>query len=122
MKKSANVTLTLVAAMGIAARAQQRPEPCEAATFNEQACHEAIQAGGYCWNGKWVRLTYHYPFPYYYDLYWEHVTQGGVVSPAQVGTCRPWLRTIMAAHGHGASGGAAHGGFGSSGACHSSGG
>jgi hypothetical protein len=36
MKKSANVTLTLVAAMGIAARAQQRPEPCEAATFNEQ--------------------------------------------------------------------------------------
>src|SRR6266436_8742852 len=46
MKKSATVTLTIVAAMGLAARTQSRRDPCEAATFNEHACQQAIQAGG----------------------------------------------------------------------------
>jgi len=108
MKKSVQVTLTLVASMGLAARAQSRPDPCVQSTFNEQACQEAVRAHGYCWNGKWVRLTYHYPFPYYYDLYAEYLTQGGVATPADVGTCRRPLMSVIGAHG-----GASHGGFGS---------
>jgi len=78
MKKSASVTLTVVAAVGMSARAQQRPDPCDALTFNEQACQRAVQKRGYCWDGKFVRMTYHNPFPYYYDSYQDYVSQGGV--------------------------------------------
>jgi hypothetical protein len=115
MKKSATVTLTIVAAMGLAARTQSRRDPCEAATFNEHACQQAIQAGGYCWNGRWVRLKYHYPFPYYYDLYQELISQGGVVTATPVGSCGPRPTHFAGAHG------AARAGFGSHGACHSAG-
>ena len=119
MKKSVHVTLTVVAAMGLAARAQSRPDPCVQSTFNEQACQGAVRARGYCWNGKWVSLTYHYPFPYYYDMYAEYMALGGTVTPAEVGTCRrPWM-TYFAAHGGGH--GASHGGFGSTGAGHCAG-
>jgi hypothetical protein len=117
MKKSAQITLTLVAAMGIAARAQSRPDPCVQSTFNEQACQEAVRANGYCWNGKWVRLKYHYPFPYYYDLYAEYLLLGGAPTPAEVGTCRGSLGRFISVH----SGGASHGGFGSTGAGHCAG-
>ena len=119
MKKSVKVTLTVVAAMGLAARAQSRLDPCVQSTFNEQACQEAVRARGYCWNGKWVRLTYHYPFPYYYDMYAEYLAQGGAVTPAEMGTCHQPLLSGIAFHGgaHGPS----HGGFGSTGAGHSAG-
>lgn len=115
MKKSASVRLTIVAAVGIAADAQQRPDPCAAANFNEQACQAAVQNHGYCWNDRWVRLTYHYPFPYYYDAYREFVGNGGVVNAAVIGTCSHPSRigTIFGSHG------AARAGFGSTGACHS---
>src|SRR5580700_7351975 len=69
MKKSASVSLTVVAAFGIAAQAQPRLDPCAAASFNEQACQAAVQNRGYCWNGQWVKLKYHYAYPYYYDAY-----------------------------------------------------
>jgi len=114
-KRSAGVTLTVVAAMGFAARAQQRPNPCDALTFNEQACQDAVQKRGYCWNGKWVSMTYHYPFPYYYDAYQEYLTQGGLATPAAVGgACRHGLFAGL----HGVS----RAGFGASGAGHSAGG
>jgi len=81
--------------MGLAARAQSLPDPCGAATFNEQACHEAVRANGYCWNGKWVRLKYRYAFPYYYDLYADYMAQGGLVIAGKVGTCGPSHATII---------------------------
>ena len=83
MKKSVAVRLTVVAAVGIAARAQPRQDPCSAATFNEQACQAALQNGGYCWNGRWVGLKYHYAFPYYYDAYLDYLTTGGVSRPGR---------------------------------------
>jgi len=116
MKRSASVRLTVVAAISLAARGQQRLDPCAAASFNEQACQAAIQNRGYCWNGRWVKLKYHYPFPYYYDAYQEYVGNGGVVSAAAVGSCGPSLRHAGASHG------ASHGGFGATGASHSAGG
>jgi hypothetical protein len=67
MKRSAIVRLTIVAAVGMAAHAQQRPNPCALSTFSGQACSAAVTSGGYCWNGKWVQLQGHYPYPYYYD-------------------------------------------------------
>jgi hypothetical protein len=113
MKKSVAVQLTVVAAVGIAARAQPRQDPCSAATFNEQACQAAVQNRGYCWNGRWVGLRYHYPFPYYYDAYLDYVSNGGVANPAPVASCGPPHRFFSGAHG------ISRAGFGSSGsACH----
>src|SRR5215470_4193465 len=116
MKKSLQVTLTVVAAMGLAARAQSRSDPCVQATFNEQACQEAVRARGYCWNGKWVRLNYHYPFLYFYDLYAEYVAQGETAVPAEVGNCHPPLISFIGTHG--SAHGGARGGFGSTGSGH----
>jgi hypothetical protein len=111
MKKSAAVRLTVVAAVGIAARGQTRPDPCSAATFNEAACRAAVDNRGYCWNGRWVRLRYSHPYPYYFDSYLAHVANGGVIDPAAVGSCGP-------PHGFFASGhGISRGGFGTT-ACH----
>jgi hypothetical protein len=113
MKKSVAVRLTVVAAVGIAARAQPRQDPCSAATFNEQACQAAVQNRGYCWNGRWVGLKYHYSFPCYYDAYLDYVSNGGVATPAAVVSCGPPHRFFSGAHG------ISRAGFGSSGgACH----
>ena len=79
MKKSAKVTLTAVAAMGLAACGRRHPDPCEAATFNEQACQQAVQSGGYYWQGSWYPLVYHYPYPYYYDSYRRRLSSGAAV-------------------------------------------
>jgi hypothetical protein len=106
MRKSAQVTVTVVAAMGLAARGQQRPDPCDAASFNEEVCRQAVQARGYCLNGKWVRLKYQNPYPFYYDLYAAYAASGGAVAPMTAGTCSQ----PRASHG------GSHGGFGATGA------
>lgn len=110
MKRSSQVTLTVVAAMGLAACAR-RYDPCEAQYFNAAACSDAVQAGGYYWNGSWAPMRYHYPYPYYYDAYRTHLSHGGSVTaaPGKVyghpsGASAP------------ASGGTVRGGFGSTGA------
>jgi hypothetical protein len=108
MRKSSAVRLTIVAAIGMAAHAQSRLEPCASSTFNEAACEAAVKDNGYCWNGKWVRLQYHYPFPYYYDSYYQFLGQGGVPYPMATGNCR-------APHGAAAHG-VSRAGFGHSGA------
>src|SRR5271157_2084561 len=114
MKRSVSVSLTVVAAVSMAARGQPRLDPCATASFNEQACQAAVQNHGYCWNGKWVRLKYHYPFPYYYDAYQEYMANGGAVSAATVGSCGP-PAAVMGAHG------TARAGFGATGAGHGAG-
>jgi hypothetical protein len=114
MKKSVGVGLTVLAAFGVSARAKQL-DPCAAATFNEVACQAAIQNRGYCWNGRWVRMKYRQPYPYYFDVYDEFVATGGIATPVEVGTCSQaigdWIhlgrRGFAGAHGSG------HGGFGS---------
>jgi hypothetical protein len=112
MKKSASVCLTIVAAAAIAT-AGQRPDPCTASTFNEQACEAAVQNRGYCWNGRWVRMKFHYPYPYYYDAYQQFTASGGMVSALEVGSCGPPVRVISAD-------GSSRAGFGSRGAGHGS--
>ena len=115
MKKSAKVTLTAVAAMGLAACGRRHPDPCEAATFNEQACQQAVQSGGYYWQGSWYPLVYHYPYPYYYDSYRSHVSSGGAVVAAPAGA---YNHPAASAPG---SPGVVRGGFGSTGAGHGAG-
>ena len=110
MKKSAHITLTLAAAMGMAACGRNRPDPCEAATFNEQACNEAVRNGGYYYGGSWVPMAYRYPYPYYYDMYRGYTSRGGSVASAPSGS--------YAAPASGVT----RGGFGSTGASHASGG
>jgi len=108
MKKSAKVTLTVVAVVGLASCGRRHPDPCEAATFNEQACQQAVAGGGYYYNGAWFPMVYHYPYPYYYDSYRGYVSSGGVVrsDPAT-------------SYSHS---GVERGGFGTTGAGHASGG
>ena len=113
MKKSAHVTLTLVAAMGMAACNRNRPDPCEAATFDEQACNQAVRNGGYYYHGAWVPMAYRYPYPYYYDMYRGYLSRGGSVATTPSGSY---------AAPAGTSSGAVRGGFGSTGASHASGG
>jgi len=108
MKKSASITLTAVAAMGLAA-CNRRQDPCEAASFNEVACSEAVRQGGYHYNGRWVPMYYHYPYPYYYDTYRSYTARGGRVTSAPAGAYRAP-----------SSSGVTRGGFGSIGAGHSS--
>ena len=115
MKKSATVTLTAVAAMGLAACGRHRPDPCEAATFSEQACQQAVQDGGYYWRGSWFPMMYHYPYPYYYDSYRSHVSSGGAVVKA------PADAYSHPAASAPASPGVVRGGFGSTGAGHGAG-
>src|ERR1035441_2340236 len=107
MKKSAKVTLTVVAAVGMAACNRQRMDPCRQATFDQQACEEAVRSGGYYWNGSWVSMTYHYPYPYYFDSYRSYVSGGGSTQPAASGV-----------YAHPGAPGVSRGGFGSIGAGH----
>jgi len=125
MRKSAKVTLTVVATVGLAACGRRRLDPCEAATFNQQACQEAIDRGGYYWRGSWYPMTYHYPYPYYYDSYRGYVSRGGTVASAP-STSYAGSRYADPPSGAGHSSGSLspsvqRGGFGSSGAGHGAG-
>jgi hypothetical protein len=108
MKKSAQVTLTLVATLGLAA-CNRRQDPCESASFSEQVCQDAVRNNGYYWRGSWIPMTYHYPYPYYYDSYRSYAAKGGAMHAAPAGS-------------YSASHGVSRGGFGSTGAGHSVGG
>jgi len=113
MKKSTKISLTVVAAMGMAA-CNRRPDPCEAATYNDQACREAIQQGGYYYHGAWVPMMYSRPYPYYYDSYSRYVGRGGTVHAAP---SEAYSRSSGGSHGS-----VGRGGFGSTGGGHAFGG
>ena len=114
MKKSTKVTLTVVAAMGLASCGRSRPDPCEQGSFNEMACQDAVRSGGYYYGGSWYPMVYSNPYPYYYDHYRTYVSGGGRVVGAPAGSyARPGGAT--------SSPGVERGGFGSTGAAHSSG-
>ena len=112
MKRSTRVTLTAVAAMGLAACNRQRHDPCEAASFSEQACQEATRSGGYYWQGGWFPMSYHYPYPYYYDSYRRYVSTGHTVTSPPASSY---------SHPATASPGVERGGFGTTGASHGAG-
>src|SRR6187402_184759 len=93
MKRSSKVTLTVVAMMGMAACSRRR-DPCESQYFNDLACQEAVRSGGYYWGGSWHPMTYHYPYPYYYDSYRSHVAKGGKVFGSSSGSyAKPTARS-----------------------------
>jgi hypothetical protein len=79
MKKSAQVTLTAVAAMALVSCSRHR-DPCKPEYFNELACQQAVQSGGYHYGGSWYPMVYSSPYPYYYDSYRTHVQNGGRVN------------------------------------------
>ena len=99
----------------MAAGRQQLLDPCEAASFNEQACQAAIPSRGYCWNGRWVRLKTTFPTPIITKPIRSVLANGGVVNAAAVGSCVPPSRVVFGSHG------AAYGGFGATGACYTRG-
>jgi hypothetical protein len=78
MKKSGQVTLTILAAVGLAGCARHY-DPCQPVSFNELACQEAVRMGGYHYNGHWYSTSYGRPYSYYYDSYHTYVSRGGSV-------------------------------------------
>ena len=115
MKRSSKVTLTVVAAMGLAGCAR-RYDPCEAQYFNATACNDAVQGGGYFWHGSWYPMRYRYAYPIYFDAYQRHVSSGGKIFGTPSGT---YARPAGGVHTGGA---VTRGGFGGIGGGHSSGG
>ena len=113
MRKSAKITITAVAALGMAACNRERLDPCEAASFNEQACNEAVRNHGYHYQGAWVPMYYSHPYPYYYDSYRGYVARGGSVRSASP--------NAYSSSGSSHSSGVSRGGFGSTGSSHASG-
>src|SRR5262245_36364346 len=76
MKKSSKVTLTILASLALAG-CGRRYDPCDARYFNEVACQNAINSGGYYYNDVWYRSSYGHPYPYYYNSYHTHILLGG---------------------------------------------
>ncbi|MGD0046031.1 MAG: hypothetical protein ABSE42_03355 [Bryobacteraceae bacterium] len=112
MRKSVQVTLTVAAGVALAAcgsNSADRANPCDAATFSEQACQDAIAKGGYFWDGTWVPMNYSHPYPYYYGSYHAYISNGGTVTAAPAGAYSP------------AAGSVERGGFGDAGAAHAGG-
>lgn len=107
MRKSVQVTLTVAAGVALAACGRKRVDPCEAATFSEQACQDAIANGGYNWGGSWYPMVYSYPYPYYYDSYRGYVAHGGTVTAAPAGSYSPTGSVVRGGFGEA---GGAHGG------------
>jgi hypothetical protein len=106
MRKPVRISLTVVGTVALACCARKRVDPCNTATFNQEACQQAVQSGGYYWQGSWYPVSYSHPYPYYYDQYHSYVSQGGsVVSPPAAAYSKP-------------SGGVERGGFGASGEGH----
>jgi hypothetical protein len=119
MKKSAQVTLTVVAAVGLASCGRGRRDPCQAEYFSEMACQQAVQSGGYYWGGSWYPMVYHYPYPYYYDSYHTFTSRGGrVVTAPSSSYAAPASgpgKTFGTGGGASSPGGTVRGGFGSTG-------
>ena len=119
MKRSAQVTLTVVAAVGLSACGRERRDPCEAASFDDAACRQAVASGGYFWYGAWVPMRYNRPYPYFYDRYRDYQSRGGTVVAAPG---KAYGRTATSPGGSPAGGVASpavtRGGFGSIGAGH----
>lgn len=111
-KKSARVVLTVAAAMGMAARGQLPPDPCDAGTFNTKACKVAVTHQGYCDGATFVPMIYRERYPYYYDSYQAYLANGGAATAAVAGNCRHPHSGIFGVHG------VSRGGFGSIGAGH----
>jgi hypothetical protein len=86
MKKSARVTLTVLAAMACG-YSQQAGDPCDPGSFNPQACNTAVRSHGFCDGSAWVAQQYE-KYPYYYGRYQAYLAGGGVVTPASPGSCR----------------------------------
>jgi|SRR5579883_1913560 len=122
MKRSSQVTLTIVAALGLAG-CSRRYDPCDERSFDAIACSDAIRGGGYYWHGSWVPMYYSHPYPYYFDSYRSRMSRGGSVVGVPAGAyARPGDGAPAGAGDAGHAGsGVTRGGFGSTGAGHGGG-
>jgi hypothetical protein len=121
MKRSSQVTLTVVAVMGLAG-CSRHYDPCEAQYFNALACNDAITGGGYYWHSTWYPMRYRNPYPFYYDAYQHHVATGGKVFGTPPGTySRPAITSGSSGGSSTPSGSVTRGGFGSTGSGHGAG-
>ena len=96
MKKSGQVGLVLLAALGLAScsRRQQatmvwddKPrDPCSQEFFDETLCDTAVRRSGYHYGGHWRPMIYSHPYTHYYDQHQSFLSRGGtyVATPREV--------------------------------------
>ena len=101
LKRSRRIIFTAAAALGMAAHAQDRVNPCEPGAFNGRVCQAAIRHGGFCSGGSWVPMTYDQRYPYYYDRYVGYLTSGGTVIAAPEEKCQRPAYGLFGSHRRG---------------------
>lgn len=97
MKKSARVTLTILAGVGYAAHAQSS-NPCVPGSFNPAACQRAVKLRGFCDGASWTPQKFQ-QYPYYYGLYAAYAAGGGAVDSLLPSNCRVPRGGGFGAHG-----------------------
>ncbi len=103
--------LTLVAGLALSGCGRRALDPCEARSFEPDACEAATRDGGYYYRNTWHSHSYGHPYSYYYYGYQNYT---GTVSPAAhsnyarpsgsgatSGTTRGMFGGSHSGHGHG---------------------
>jgi hypothetical protein len=93
MKKSGQVGLVLIAALGLASCGRNAPapvsrngsmswddkprDPCSPEHFNDATCQSAVRNRGYHYGGYWFPMVYSHGYRHYYDSHRNHLARGG---------------------------------------------
>lgn len=109
MKRSGQVGLTLLTALGLASCGRATPpapkisgepppssqatmtwdnkprDPCAQQYFDENLCQNAIQNRGYHYGGMWIPMMYSRPYMSYYGDHHSFLSSGGRYSATPVG-------------------------------------
>lgn len=121
-----SLALTASAIVGCDSRPPLPVDPCQAATFNAEACQAAVTAHGYYWYGVWHPVVYPYEFGYYSNAYRGFVVGGGVVTRSSASYYSSSYSAGSGSRSLGSdlsgSNGTVRGGFGTTAASHASGG
>src|SRR5437016_5176706 len=104
MKRSGQVGLVLMAALGLSSCSRGTPpparptvsaepialpseatmawdnkprDPCAQQYFDETLCQSAIQHRGYHYGGAWIPFIYTHPYAHYYTTHTSYISSGG---------------------------------------------
>ncbi len=99
MKKSASIQLVFLNSLILGAvacndAAPPAIDPCSTRTFNQPACEQAVQGGGYRYHGAWIPMMYLSPYPFYFSRYNSYVSRGGTVYSAPMSSYAQSYRSL----------------------------
>ena len=115
MKRSGQVGLVLLTALGLSSCGRSTPspqktvtaeptpaasqatmtwdnkprDPCAQQYFDEGLCQSAIHNRGFHYGGSWIPMMYGYPYTYYYGTHQTFMSSGGSYTPTPVEVYHP---------------------------------